>query len=85
MIEADPEDFSHRLNISGTSHKHPAHTSPRQAHASGKNSKLYNPQTDLITMRRTAEPEVISDATSSSYAPHRSPSNPPAHQRDAPA
>ena len=83
MMEADSEEFSRRLNIS-SSHKRPVHTSPRQTHASGKNSKLYNPQTDPIPMRRTADHEVISDATSSSYAPRGSPANPPAHQRDVP-
>ena len=57
----------------------------RPVHASGKSSKLYNPQTDPIPMRRTAEPEMISDATSSSYAPRRSPANSSAHQRDVPA
>ena len=36
-------------------------------------------------MQRTAEPEMISDATSSSYAPRRSPANSSAHQRDVPA
>lgn len=78
-MEADSEEFSRRLNIS--CHKRPAHTSPRQAHATGKNGKLYNPQTDPIPMRRTADPEVISDATSSSYAPRGTAANAPAHQR----
>ncbi len=85
MIEADVEDFSCRLNISGT--KRPAHTSPRPAHSSVKH-KLFNPQTDPIPMRHTAEPESISDATSSSYAPRGLSANPPglvrepsAHQR----
>jgi protein SMG6 len=32
-------------------------------------------------MRRTAEPESISDATSSSYVPHRSPANATVQQR----
>ena len=57
------------------------HTSPRQDHASGKNSELYNPQTDPIPMRQTADPEVISNTTSNSYAPHGF----PAHQWDVPS
>ncbi|KAF7964900.1 hypothetical protein HWV62_1777, partial [Athelia sp. TMB] len=82
-LEADPEDFSRRLNISST--KRPSHTSPRPSHNTAK-TKLFNPQTDPIPMRRTAEPEAASDATSSSYAP-RGPSGSPnncelsAHQR----
>lgn len=82
-IVADSEEFSCHLNIS-SSHKCTSHTSPRQAHASGKNNKLYNPQTDLIPMWWMADPKVISDATSSSYAPCGSPANPPAHQQDVP-
>ncbi|KAK7043684.1 hypothetical protein VNI00_008295 [Paramarasmius palmivorus] len=66
--DADPEDFSRRLNIS--SHN----TSPRPSHATAKSnhpSKLYNPERDPIpTMRRTAEPEAMSD-TASSNRPSR--------------
>lgn len=80
IVEADPEDFSRRLNISGS--KRPVHTSPRPAHSSAKNNKLFNPSTDPIPMRRTAEPEPISDATSSSYAP-RGPSTSPHHRESA--
>jgi len=43
-------------------------------------SSKANPQTDPIPMRRTAEPESISDATSSSYASHGSPTYAAAHQ-----
>ena len=38
-----------------------------EAHSSVKHNKLYNPQTDLISMQLTAKPEFL-DATSSSYA-----------------
>jgi len=78
-VEADPEEFSRRLNIS--SNKRPTHTSPREAHSSAKTGKLFNPHTDPIPMRRTAEPESISDATSSSYAPRGLPANATAQQR----
>ena len=83
IIEADAEDFSRRLNISSS--KRPAHTSPRTAHSSAKNNKLFNPQTDLIPMRHTAEPESISDATSSSYAPRGMSINPSGPLREASA
>ncbi|KAL4259410.1 PIN domain-containing protein [Pleurotus pulmonarius] len=63
--EADPEDFS-RLRISS-----PPNTRPSPTHRHAGASKLFNPDTDPIPMRRTAEPESISDATSSSYAPRR--------------
>ncbi|KIM86404.1 hypothetical protein PILCRDRAFT_4905 [Piloderma croceum F 1598] len=60
-----------------------------EAHSSVKHNKLCNPQTDPIPIRYTAEPESISDATSSSYAPRES-TNPPgllhepsAHQRQS--
>jgi protein SMG6 len=83
LVEADPEDFSRRLNISGS--KRPAHTSPRPAHNTSKNNNLFNPQTDPIPMRRTAGPESISDATSSSYAPRGMSANPPGVQRETSA
>ncbi|KAH7930887.1 hypothetical protein BV22DRAFT_1054224 [Leucogyrophana mollusca] len=72
--EADPEDFSRRLKISSP---------PRQPHSrQQQQSKLFNPDTDPVSVRRTAEPESIY-ATSSSYVPRNAP--PPAHQRDPPA
>ena len=43
--------------------------SPRAHHSSRVQAKLFNPDTDPVPMRRTAEPEVISDTASSSYAP----------------
>lgn len=52
--------------------KRPANMSPRAHHASAHSTKgkLYNPEVDPIpTMRRTAEPELLSDNGSSSYAP----------------
>ncbi|KII88741.1 hypothetical protein PLICRDRAFT_176290 [Plicaturopsis crispa FD-325 SS-3] len=60
--EADPEEFSRRLKISH---------SPRPKHATPQQAKLYNPEKDAIPMRHTAEPESISDVTSSSYARSR--------------
>ncbi|KAL0947160.1 hypothetical protein HGRIS_013287 [Hohenbuehelia grisea] len=77
-LEADPEEFSRRLKIS-SSHSRP---SPSSRHAGA--AKLFNPDTDPIPMRRTAEPEAMSDAASSS---HVSRGLPHAHshgqQRDA--
>ncbi|EGN96009.1 hypothetical protein SERLA73DRAFT_112057 [Serpula lacrymans var. lacrymans S7.3] len=78
--EADPEDFSRRLKISTSSR--PSYPKQHQ-----QQSKLFNPDTDPIPMRRTAEPESISDATSSSYVPRSGPPTsshqrePPTHQR----
>lgn len=48
---------SPRSNLAGAHH----HPKPQ--------GKLYNPDTSPIPMRRTAEPESISDGGSSSYAP----------------
>jgi hypothetical protein len=79
IVEADPEEFSRRLNIS--SNKRTVFTSPRQPRSSAKPAKPFNPNTDPIPMRHTAEPESISDATSSSYAPRRSLAKATAHQR----
>lgn len=76
--EADPDDFSRRLQISG---------SPRtqQQSRQAQTGKLYNPDTDPIPIRRAVEPEAISDA-GSSYPPRSAPTpaphrDPPAHQR----
>jgi protein SMG6 len=67
--EADPDDFSRRLKISSS----PApRTSPPSKH---HNTKLFNPETDPIPMRYSAEPESISDTTSSSYVPRRGPNS----------
>jgi protein SMG6 len=73
--EADLEDLSRRLKIS---------TPPRHHHhiKQTRRGKLFNPNTDPIPMRRTTEPESISDATSSSSPPHNTPTS---HQRDPPA
>lgn len=73
--EADPEDFSRRLKIS---------TSPRPHHnmKQTQQGKLFNPNTDPIPMRRTTEPESISDVTSSSSPPRNPPTS---HPRDPPA
>lgn len=57
---------------------------PRQ----NQSSKLYNPDRDPIpTMRRTAEPDAMSDTASSSHAPRyrNNSSNPRERDRDAPA
>ncbi|KDR73471.1 hypothetical protein GALMADRAFT_71996 [Galerina marginata CBS 339.88] len=60
--DADPDDFSRRLKISSS-------PSPRPppVHKPVPASKLFNPNTDPIPMRRTAEPESMSDGTGSSY------------------
>jgi protein SMG6 len=62
-VDADHEDFSRRLRISSS-------PSPRPLqHKSIASSKLYNPGTDPIPVRRTLEPDAMSDDTGSSYAP----------------
>ncbi|KAF8061488.1 hypothetical protein FPV67DRAFT_1703906 [Lyophyllum atratum] len=70
--EADHDDFSRRLKIS---------SSP--APQSKPSTKLFNPQGDVMPLRRTTEPEAMSDATSSSYLPrpHASP-NATSRERD---
>ncbi|KAF7966165.1 hypothetical protein HWV62_39776 [Athelia sp. TMB] len=73
------------LTQEGVLHEKALSQVPRPSHNMAK-TKLFNPQTDPIPMLRTAEPEAVSDATSSSYAP-RGPSGSPnnrelsAHQR----
>lgn len=64
--EADPDDFSRRLKISSS-------PSPRLAQQSAKQAqKLFDPERDPIpTLRRTAEPEQMQDATSSRSGPTR--------------
>ncbi|KAG1848042.1 hypothetical protein DFJ58DRAFT_890873, partial [Suillus subalutaceus] len=59
-------------------------TPPRHHHhiKQTQQGKLFNPNTDPIPMRRTTEPESISDATSSSSPPRNTPTS---HQRDPPA
>ncbi|KAJ3788582.1 hypothetical protein GGU10DRAFT_384891 [Lentinula aff. detonsa] len=82
--DAPADEFSRKLQISSS--PSPARTmpsGPRQNQA----SKLYNPDRDPIpTMRRTAEPDAMSD-TDSSHAPRykRSPSATRERERDAPA
>jgi hypothetical protein len=44
-------------------------------------AKLFNPDTDPIPMRRTAEPEASSESAASSY-PSRTPADSPRHNRD---
>ncbi|PPR08027.1 hypothetical protein CVT24_010868 [Panaeolus cyanescens] len=70
--DADHEDFSRRLKISTS-------PSPRPSSSTQKPSasqKLFNPNTDPIPMRRTAEPEQSPDAdtpqaTRNSHSHHR--------------
>ncbi|KAF6764811.1 hypothetical protein DFP72DRAFT_985932 [Ephemerocybe angulata] len=64
VVEADHEEFSRRLKISSRAHPL-AQLNPctGRAHV----SKLYNPDTDSFPIRRTAEPEQLSDTTGSSY------------------
>lgn len=62
----NPDEFQRR--------RRPAATSPRNNHATAHytprgQGRLYNPDSDPVPMRRTAEPETISDTGSSSYAP----------------
>ncbi|KAI0029640.1 hypothetical protein K488DRAFT_35566, partial [Vararia minispora EC-137] len=53
------DDFSRRLHIS---------SSPRQHTARAQGKTLFNPNTDPIPMRRTQEPDAMSESTGSSYA-----------------
>ncbi|KAJ3717157.1 hypothetical protein C8R42DRAFT_744289 [Lentinula raphanica] len=84
LLDAPADEFSRKLHISSSSSpSRVMPTGPRQ----NQGSKLYNPDRDPIpTMRRTAEPEAMSDADSS-YAPRytRSPSVTRESQRDMPA
>ncbi|KAI0319819.1 hypothetical protein OF83DRAFT_1169880 [Amylostereum chailletii] len=86
LPSSDPvnaDDFSRRLNIS---------SSPRSRPAKAQ-GKLFNPNTDPIPMRRTQEPEPMSDDTGSSYARGSSKLGPSTttqrqlydHKRDDPA
>ncbi|KAH8108120.1 hypothetical protein BXZ70DRAFT_997629 [Cristinia sonorae] len=65
----DEQEFSRRLKISATSPR-ASHSKPQNGGPSAPPKQLYNPNTDPI--RRplmTAEPDAMSDAGSSSYAP----------------
>lgn len=73
--EPDSSEFSRVLKLSPTQ-KPPPHVHKQQG-------KLFNPDTDPIPMRRTAEPEALSEsAGGSSYAP-RQPADASRHNRDA--
>ncbi|KAK0210568.1 hypothetical protein DFS33DRAFT_302757 [Desarmillaria ectypa] len=71
--EADPDDFSRRLKIS------PSSPSARPAQVAKQSHKLFDPDRDPIPMRRTAEPETMSDAASS-YASRNGPREAAARQ-----
>ncbi|KAK7023722.1 PINc domain-containing protein [Favolaschia claudopus] len=74
--DADADDFSRRLKISASPTRHPAKHS---AHP----SRLFNPDRDPIPMRRTAEPDAMSDAeASSSYVSRSAPKASPPPSRD---
>ncbi|TFY73283.1 hypothetical protein EWM64_g10729, partial [Hericium alpestre] len=77
--DADPEEFSRRLTISQSPRSQQAHT---HSHSKGQ-SKLFNPDADPVPMRRTAEPETISDSNSSSYAPRVAPKQSNTQPREA--
>ncbi|KAF9009359.1 hypothetical protein BDQ17DRAFT_1388235 [Cyathus striatus] len=71
------EEFA-RLKISNSSTPRPHHSArpPRTP-----NAKLYDPNTDPIPIRRTAEPEPLSDATGSSHLPRHASSSRPRDDR----
>lgn len=81
-MEADPDEFSRRLKITANSPRS-SHTRANGATSNTQAGKLYNPNSD--SSRKpvlTAEPDAISDAASSSYAPrglspHTSRAHPP--------
>ncbi|KAG5645823.1 hypothetical protein DXG03_005164 [Asterophora parasitica] len=70
VVEADHDDFSRRLKISSS-------PSPQ----SKPTPKLFNPSANPIPLRRTAEPEALSDAASSSYLPPRPQAPPNSRER----
>ncbi len=74
--EPDSSEFSRILKLS------PTPKSPPHAPAYKQQSKLFNPDTDPIPMRRTAEPEALSESAGSSYAP-RQPTDASRNNRDA--
>ncbi|KAL1742791.1 hypothetical protein HDZ31DRAFT_42469 [Schizophyllum fasciatum] len=74
--EADPDDFSRRLKITSSPSPGPGRVSA----ARNNNPKLFNPDRDPIPIRRTAEPDALSDS-SSSYVP-RGPPQSHGHNRD---
>ncbi|TFK55267.1 hypothetical protein OE88DRAFT_1654050 [Heliocybe sulcata] len=79
-MDREDLDFSRRLKISHSPRPSP-HGHDTAHHASSK--KLFNPSLDPIPVRRTAEPDSISDSQSGSSHVHVSRSSP--HSRDAPA
>jgi protein SMG6 len=70
--EPDPSEFNRILKLSPSSKPIPPHK---------HQPKLYNPATDPIPMRRTTEPEPLSESTGNSYPPR--PHADPTRTRDA--
>lgn len=73
--DAHVDDFSRKLKISTSPRSTHAHPHPHpHSHSHTRNDagpskhKLFNPDSDAVPSRRTAEPEAISDTGSSSYA-----------------
>jgi protein SMG6 len=81
--EPDSNEFSRVLKLSPTPKppQHPQHP-PVFKQQQQQQGKLFNPDTDPIPMRRTAEPEASSESAGSSYAP-RQPAEASRHNRDA--
>ena len=83
--EPDSNEFSRVLKLSPTP-KPPQHSQHppvfKQQQQQQQQGKLFNPDTDPIPMRRTAEPEASSESAGSSYAP-RQPAEASRHSRDA--
>ncbi|KAJ7752078.1 hypothetical protein B0H16DRAFT_1887390 [Mycena metata] len=74
--DADADDFSRRLKISSSPTRHPAKQTVQP-------TRLFNPDRDPIPMRRTAEPDTMSDAASSSYVSRGAAQASPPQVRDA--
>ncbi|KAJ7172704.1 hypothetical protein C8R46DRAFT_1086975 [Mycena filopes] len=74
--DADADDFSRRLKISSSPTRHPAKQTAQP-------TRLFNPDRDPIPMRRTAEPDTMSDAASSSYVSRGAAQASPPPPRDA--
>ena len=65
--DANPEDFSRRLKISSFSPPRPCQST--------KAKKLFNPDTDPIPMRPTADPESMLESTGPQQGTHPLPSS----------
>ncbi|EPQ58457.1 hypothetical protein GLOTRDRAFT_72892 [Gloeophyllum trabeum ATCC 11539] len=78
-LDREDLDFSRRLKISHSPRPSPHHQDPSHT---GPSKKLFNPHIDPIPMRRTAEPESISDSQSNSSSHNVQVSRSSPHSRE---